>query len=116
MLGVLAAAQEPLTPGAVRARLMVPLAYTTVMTALTRLLAKGAVTRQRCGRAYAYRRADPAAAAARQMVGVLGRGDDRAVVLAHFLEELDPDDVPVLQRLLSEAGGEPGPEPGAGGG
>jgi hypothetical protein len=34
---------------------------------------------------------------------VLEGGDDRTVVLARFLDELDPDDVPVLARLLAEA-------------
>jgi hypothetical protein len=28
---------------------------------------------------------------------------DRTVVLARFLDELDPSDVPVLQRLLTQA-------------
>jgi hypothetical protein len=34
---------------------------------------------------------------------LLDGDQDRAVVLARFLDELDPDDVPVLQRLLAEA-------------
>src|SRR3978361_1808080 len=43
----------PLPPGGVPARLDRELAYTTVMTTLTRLHAKDAVTRQRAGRASA---------------------------------------------------------------
>jgi predicted transcriptional regulator len=103
VLAALAAAGRPLTPGDVLAALQRDLAYTTVMTTLTRLHAKDAVTRERSGRAYAYAPADTATAAARRMRRVLDGGDDRTVVLARFLDELDPGDVPVLQRLLAQA-------------
>jgi predicted transcriptional regulator len=103
VLAALAAAGRPLTPGEVLAALDRGLAYTTVMTTLSRLHAKDAVTRSRVGRAYAYAPADTATAAARRMRRLLDAGVDRAVVLARFLDELEPDDVPVLQRLLAEA-------------
>lgn len=103
VLAALAAAGRPLTPGQVLAALDRGLAYTTVMTTLARLHAKDVVTRQRAGRAYAYAPADTATAAARRMRRLLDSGQDHAVVLARFLDELDPDDVPVLQRLLAEA-------------
>ncbi|MCW2675953.1 MAG: CopY family transcriptional regulator [Modestobacter sp.] len=103
VLATLAAAKRPLTPREVLAQLERELACTTVMTTLARLHAKDAVTRQRVGRAYAYAYADGATVAARRMRRVLDGGDDRTVVLARFLGEREPGDVPVLQRLLAEA-------------
>jgi predicted transcriptional regulator len=103
VLAALAAAGRPLTPGEVLAALDRELAYTTVMTTLSRLHAKDAVTRERAGRAYAYAPADTATAAARRMRRLLDGGDDRTAVLARFLDELDPGDVPVLQELLARA-------------
>lgn len=103
VLAVLAVAQEPLTPAQVQAALGRDLAYTTVMTTLSRLHDKDAVTRRRAGRAYAYSCADESTVAARRMRRVLDAGADRTGVLARFLGELDADDVPVLQRLLAEA-------------
>jgi predicted transcriptional regulator len=103
VLAALSAADGPLTPGEVLAQLGRELAYTTVMTTLTRLYGKGIVTRQRSGRAYTYAPADTATVAARRMRRALDAGEDRAGVLARFLDELDPDDVPVLQRLLRQA-------------
>ncbi|MEU2348851.1 BlaI/MecI/CopY family transcriptional regulator [Modestobacter sp. NPDC049651] len=103
VLAALAAAGQPLTPGEVQAALGRDLAYTTVMTTLSRLHAKDAVTRERSGRAYAYAPADGPTAAARRMRRLLDGGTDRTAVLARFLDELEPADVPVLQRLLAEA-------------
>ena len=103
VLAALAAAGRPLTPGEVLAALDRDLAYTTVMTTLTRLHSKDAVTRERAGRAYVYVPADTATAAARRMRRLLDGRDDRTAVLARFLDELEPADVPVLQRLLAEA-------------
>jgi predicted transcriptional regulator len=118
VLAALAGAGRPLTPGEVLAALDRELAYTTVMTTLSRLHAKDAVTRERSGRAYAYALADTATAAARRMRRLLDGGEDRSAVLARFLDELDPADVPVLQRLLAQAEGRPdgGPRPRAAGG
>lgn len=103
VVAALGAAAGPLTPAAVLAELGGDLAYTTVMTTLTRLHEKGAVTRQRVGRAFAYAPADTAALTARRMRDVLDSGADREVVLARFLGELGPDEVPVLARLLRDA-------------
>jgi predicted transcriptional regulator len=103
VLATLATAGRPLTPGEVLAALDRDLAYTTVMTTLSRLHAKDAVTRQRAGRAYAYAPADTATAAARRMRRLLDGREDRTAVLARFLDELDPGDVPVLQQLLAQA-------------
>lgn len=104
VLAALAAADTPLTPAQVLAELGTDLAYTTVMTTLARLHEKGVVTRERAGRAFAYALADTAAVTARRMRDVLDSGEDREVVLARFLDALGPDEVPVLARLLRDAG------------
>ena len=54
VLGVLHAAGVPLSPGTVWERLHADLAYTTVVTILSRLHAKGVLERARAGRAYLY--------------------------------------------------------------
>ena len=79
------------------------LAYTTVMTTLTRLHEKGMVGRERAGRAYAYSLVDTASVTAHRMRQVLDSGADRQVVLARFLDELRADERPVLARLLRDA-------------
>jgi predicted transcriptional regulator len=80
------------------------LAYNTVHTILSRLHAKGAVTRENAGRAHAYQPVlDEAGMTARQMRLVLDRGEDRAAVLRRFVAELAGDDEQVLAALLHEA-------------
>ena len=78
-----------------------PLAYTTVMTVMSRLAEKGALARRREGRSFAYEptAADAAAIAVRQVVRDFG---DTAV--AHFVEEAraDPELRRRLKRLLDE--------------
>jgi predicted transcriptional regulator len=103
VLAVLAAAGAPLTPAEVQAELPDGLAYTTVMTSLARLHEKGAVTRERHGRAYAYRwAADQASVTARQMRRLLDRDEDRSAVLARFVAELGFDDGRLLGELLTD--------------
>jgi predicted transcriptional regulator len=80
-------------------------AYTTVMTILTRLVDKGALVRERRGRAYVYAVAVApssmsVARAARGMRRLLRDEGHRADVLARFVAELDPDDERTLRRLL----------------
>src|SRR5215472_16381971 len=71
-LAVLQASSSALTPGEVLDRLGGGLAYTTVVTILSRLHAKGVLTRLRSGRAYSYAPvADEPGLAARRMRGVL---------------------------------------------
>ncbi len=101
MLAVLATTQAAMTPGEVQAELDGDLAYTTVMTALTRLHDKGAVTRERCGRGYAYRwAADTTTLTARRMRRLLDHDEDRVAVLARFVAELGPEDGRLLGDLL----------------
>jgi predicted transcriptional regulator len=102
VLEVLAGSDRVLTPAEVRDRLGGDLAYTTVMTVMTRLTEKGLLVRQRSGRGYAYTAiTDEAELAARQMQRVLDSHDDRAAVLARFVGALQPGDESVLADLLA---------------
>lgn len=85
------------------------LAYTTVMTALSRLHGKRLVDRERRGRSYVYTlRAPveglPALRAAMRMRTELDTRAERADVLANFVASLDPDDESVLRQLLAQNG------------
>ncbi len=102
MLAVLQAAGSALTPGEVRDQLGAGLAYTTVVTILSRLHAKGVLRRTRTGRAYAYSPvADVPGLAARRMRGVLDAEPDREAVLARFVSELSASDDELLRRMLA---------------
>jgi len=88
------------------AQLPDPLAHTTVMTALVRLADKGLVSRERRGRAYAYRLIAPvdslpALRAALRMRRTLDTRDDRADVLVNFVASLEPEDEALLMRILA---------------
>jgi predicted transcriptional regulator len=101
VLGVLHAAGEPLPPGTVRERLGGGLAYTTVVTILSRLHAKGVLERARAGRAYLYAPvADEPGLAARRMATVLAAEPDREAVLARFVSGLSESDEQMLRRML----------------
>lgn len=103
VLDVLWRADEPMTPGEVLEALGADLAYTTVMTVLSRLHAKGAVARERHGRAYAYA---PAASEADHVAGrmhsALDTTSDRHQTLSRFVGALDVDEVNALRNLLEE--------------
>ena len=101
VLGVLHAAGEPLSPGTVRERLGGGLAYTTVVTILSRLHAKGVLERARAGRAFLYAPvADEPGLAARRMATVLAAEPDREAVLARFVSGLSESDEQMLRRML----------------
>ena len=101
VLGVLHAAGGPLSPGTVRERLGGGLAYTTVVTILSRLHAKGVLERARAGRAYLYAPvADEPGLAARRMATVLAAEPDREAVLARFVSGLSESDEQMLRRML----------------
>jgi predicted transcriptional regulator len=104
ILAILSARGTALTPAQVRRELSDELAYTTVMTVLTRLHAKGFLAREPVGRGFSYRwLMDGTAAAAHQMGRLLDRTDDRAGVLAQFVNALSPADEAVLTDLLRRA-------------
>jgi predicted transcriptional regulator len=109
VLACLAAAGQPLSPGQVRAELGDHLAYTTVMTTLSRLHAKGALSRQPAGRGYAYSLPGgpggaQASMTAHRMLRLLEAGADRAGVLSRFVADLRPEDEELLTSLLAETG------------
>lgn len=81
-----------------------PLAYTTVMTVMSRLAEKGILTRNKKGRGYLYRANAPDAAGL-AVQGVLRTYGDAAV--AHFVNEAqaDPAVLRKLRGLLAETDG-----------
>ncbi len=94
-------AGQPLTAGQVRDRLGRQLAYTTVVTTLARLHAKGILTRVRDGRAHRYAPSTTEAGlAARRMQHALDDHEDRRAVLAHFVSALGGEDETLLKDLL----------------
>jgi predicted transcriptional regulator len=104
-MALLWAADTPLTAGRVSERLPDELAYTTVVTILSRLFDKGRLTRKRVGRGYAYAPVrDEASDTAERMVSLLHRGSDRRAVLARFVSELSDEDERLMQQLLREDG------------
>jgi predicted transcriptional regulator len=103
VLAALWAADRPLTAGDVAEAVDSNLAYNTVQTILTRLYAKGAVTREQAGRAHAYTPVlDDAGMLAHRMRAVLDTGADHAAVLTHFIGTLTPDEASVLARVLTD--------------
>ncbi|WP_101256782.1 BlaI/MecI/CopY family transcriptional regulator [Streptomyces barkulensis] len=104
VLSTLRQAPGPVDTAWVRERLGGDLAYTTVITILTRLLAKGAVVREKTGRSFVWSpTADEAGLAALRMRRVLDGESDRQAVLASFVTSLPPGDERMLRELLERA-------------
>lgn len=102
VLAELWSAAGPLTAAQVNDRITGDLAYTTVLTILSRLHDKGLLTRVRTGRSFAYAPVrDEAEHTAAQMRSLLEAGRDRAAVLSRFVSELDAADEELLLQLLS---------------
>ncbi|MHB9859096.1 BlaI/MecI/CopY family transcriptional regulator [Streptomyces sp. YIM S03343] len=111
VLAALWAADRPLTARKVQERLPGDLAYTTVLTILSRLYDKGRLVRHPAGRGYAYAPVrDEASETAVRMHSLLEGGPDREAVLTRFVNELSQDDERLLHRLLGDQ--EPGPDTG----
>ncbi|MFI5808515.1 BlaI/MecI/CopY family transcriptional regulator [Streptomyces sp. NPDC051561] len=103
VLSLLGAAPGPVTAAWVQEHLGGDLAYTTVITILTRLHAKQAVTRSRVGRSFEWTPvADGAGLVALRMRKLLDREDDRDAVLSSFVSALSRDDERLLRALLNE--------------
>ncbi|MCQ4082433.1 BlaI/MecI/CopY family transcriptional regulator [Streptomyces sp. RB6PN25] len=103
VLAALWAADRPLTAAQVKDQLPGHLAYTTVLTILSRLYDKRMLTRHRAGRGYAYTPVDDEAThTADQMRSLLEHGPDRAAVLSRFVSELSAQDERLLHQLLAE--------------
>ncbi|MGW2373685.1 MULTISPECIES: BlaI/MecI/CopY family transcriptional regulator [Kitasatospora] len=108
VLAVLQQAPGPASAGWVQERLEGDLAYTTVMTILSRLHAKNAVSRSRSGRSYLWQAsADAAGLAALRMRRMLDGEADRDAVLASFVSALLPHDEELLRALLDAASADP---------
>src|ERR1700753_1817591 len=97
-------AARPLSPGQVRVRLSEDLSYSTVVTIVSRLHAKGLLQRERAGRAFVYRPVDDASRAASQMSQALQAGSDHGAVLSRFVSGLSGRDARLLRELLGETG------------
>jgi predicted transcriptional regulator len=95
----------PLSAGQVRERLSEDLSYSTVVTIVSRLHAKGLLERERTGRAFVYRPVDAASRAASQMSQALAAGSDHGAVLSRFVSGLSGRDARLLRNLLGDAGG-----------
>jgi predicted transcriptional regulator len=102
-------AEDGLTPADVHDRLGAMdqrLAYTTVMTVLSRLRAKGDAVRVAEGRTFRYRPArSEAETAASRMRSVLDATDNRRGALANFVAELSTNDEAELRDLLRQLEG-----------
>jgi predicted transcriptional regulator len=118
ILAMLRAADGPLTPGEVRQRLAPAtqagrgdLSYSTVVTIVSRLHAKGLLARQRAGRGFTYTPVDDASLAASRMSQVLGSENDHDAVLSRFVSGLSSRDALLLRELLASGGGPVGVDP-----
>ncbi len=142
ILAILREADGPLSPGEVRQRLTPrqpgngqpgngqssngqsadgprgELSYSTVVTIVSRLHAKGLLARQRAGRGFTYTPLDDASLAASRMSQVLGSEHDHDAVLSRFVSGLSSRDARLLRELLASdtdpAGSDPGPAGGQG--
>jgi predicted transcriptional regulator len=104
VLAALWSADRPATAADVQQSVDAELAYTTVVTILTRLHDKGAVTREKRGRSFAYAPVeDEAWLAAQRMRKLLDAHPDRARVLARFVSNLSTADEQTLRALLRGA-------------
>ena len=95
-------APSPLTGRQVAAAVRADLAYTTVLTVLTRLEKKDLVRRDSSARAHTY---SPVASREDHvtvlMQQALGHADDREAALQHFARSMSPEEADALRRALS---------------
>lgn len=101
VLTILWAADTALTPAEVSDALATDLAYTTIMTVLTRLWKKGLAERVQQGRGYAYRViVSETELATRRLNDTLDTVTDRNSLLAGFVDSLSGDDQQRLRAIL----------------
>jgi predicted transcriptional regulator len=94
----------PMSAADVRLAMDAGLAYTTVMTILSRLHDKQLVEREAVGRAFYYRPlVGPDELAARRMRAALADGARRLGTLTAFVDELPPADVDALRAALERS-------------
>jgi predicted transcriptional regulator len=91
----------PATPAEVHQAVAPDLAYTTVMTVLTRLWTKELLSREPKGRGFSYAPVRTEAEhRAEQMQTTLDDSGDRDAVLSSFVASLKSKDATILRRLL----------------
>lgn len=101
VLATLSGSSGPLTPAEVRNAMGGDTAHTTVSTVLTRLQAKGFVTRAPHQRTFRYRLAvEESRIVAARMHGDLRRSADRRGVLQRFVGDLDHTEAEELRAIL----------------
>jgi predicted transcriptional regulator len=101
VMGVLQHAGRSLNAADVQALLARKLAYTTVVTILSRMHDKGVLTRAKDGRAFRYAPvSDEPGLVARRMHHAMETEPDRQAVLARFVDTLSEQDERVLRELL----------------
>ena len=106
VLNVLWQADGAMTPGEVHESLPSDhqVAYTTVMTILTRLCTKGELTRAKRGRAFEYTPLfDREDRAAQRMKAVLDATEDQTTALARLVGSLDDDHIEALRSAIDAA-------------
>ena len=102
VLAVLWTSRTALSPGEVLIHVD-GVAYTTVMTILSRLWKKGLVERERRGRAFVYTaKLTQAELAAQRKRATLDSTADRRAVLNRFVDGLSRRDEQHLRRVLAE--------------
>lgn len=112
VLAALWATPTGMTAGEVLDKLGGDLAYSTVVTILSRLHAKGTLDREPHGRAFSYRPVtDRPGLAARRMRQVLDAETNRQQVLAQFVSALSDEEERELFRLLHEHQSPAAPQP-----
>ena len=90
-----------MSPGEVRSRMGDTLAYTTVLTVLTRLWRKQLVERESKGKGFVYRPLmTEAELAATRMHAQLRRSSDQEGALGQFVNGLSSGEARVLRRLI----------------
>ncbi|MET7419676.1 BlaI/MecI/CopY family transcriptional regulator [Dactylosporangium sp. NPDC005555] len=107
ILRVLVGADRPLTSREVLDRFPdgPGLAYSTIVTILTRMYEKEMVARYREGRSFRYAPlTDGASLTAGRMTALLDTEHDHATVLRRFVNGLRPGDEELLRRLLRDSG------------
>jgi len=106
IMAYLWATTTPATPAEVHQAIAPDLAYTTVMTVLTRLWTKELLTREPKGRGFAYAPVQTEAEhRAEQMQTTLDDSRDREGVLSSFVASLNDRDAKRLRRLLGDDDG-----------
>ena len=101
VLAALWAEDAPMTPSEVADAIGGGLAYTTILTVLTRLAEKGMLEREPAGRTFRYSPlVSEGELAARKMRAALAGARNHDDVLSNFVDELSPRDAKKLRGFL----------------